>query len=149
VPGEPTAHTPQLISLRSILIPYSHLFLVFQVVFSFGLSHRNPVHVCPLSHACYMPRPPHSLWFYLPNNIWRWVQITKLPVVHLLHSSVTSTLLGPNILLSTLLVPIRFLFIFRISFLRLKIHEQELKFAARVFWAWVCCWNFISYQTFL
>jgi hypothetical protein len=28
--------------------------------FSFGLSHQNPVHVSPLSHACHMPRPPHS-----------------------------------------------------------------------------------------
>jgi hypothetical protein len=27
--------------------------------FSFGLSHQNPVHVSPLSHACHMPRPPH------------------------------------------------------------------------------------------
>jgi hypothetical protein len=30
-----------------------------------------------------MSRPLHSPWFDLPNNIWRWVQITKLPTVHL------------------------------------------------------------------
>jgi hypothetical protein len=33
-----------------------------------------------------MPRPPHSPWFDLPNNIWRWVQIMKLPIVQLSFS---------------------------------------------------------------
>jgi hypothetical protein len=49
--------------------------------FSFGLSHQKPVHVSPLSHACHMPRPPHSPWFDLPNNILWWVQIMKLQIV--------------------------------------------------------------------
>jgi hypothetical protein len=48
-------------------------------------------------HACHMPHPPHPSWFYLPNNIWWWVQIMKLPTVQL--SPITSSLLGPNILL--------------------------------------------------
>jgi hypothetical protein len=30
-----------------------------------------------------MPCPPHSPWFYLPNNIWWWVQIMKLPILQL------------------------------------------------------------------
>jgi hypothetical protein len=30
-----------------------------------------------------MPRPPHSPWFDLPNNIWWWVQNMKLPIVQL------------------------------------------------------------------
>jgi hypothetical protein len=30
-----------------------------------------------------MPRPSHSPWFVLPNNIWWWVQIMKLPTVQL------------------------------------------------------------------
>jgi hypothetical protein len=45
----------------------------FKWSLSFGLSHQNPAHVSPLSHACHMPRPPHSPWFYLSNNIWWWV----------------------------------------------------------------------------
>jgi hypothetical protein len=69
---------------------------------SFGLSHQNPVHISPLSHACHMPCPAHSPWFDLPNDIWRCVQIMKLPTVQLspfFHYSIPS---GPNILLSTL-----------------------------------------------
>jgi hypothetical protein len=55
----------------------------FKWSFSFGLSHQNPVHVSPLSHAYHIPRPPHSSWFDVPNIIlWR-AQIMKLPIVHL------------------------------------------------------------------
>jgi hypothetical protein len=45
--------------------------------FSFGLSHQNLVHFSLLSNACHMPRPPHSSWLDLPNDIWGWVQIMK------------------------------------------------------------------------
>jgi hypothetical protein len=62
--------------------------------FSFGLSHQNPVHVSPLSQACHMPCPSHSPWFDLPNNI--------SPLSNFLRSPVTSSLLGPNILLGAL-----------------------------------------------
>jgi len=31
-----------------------------------------------LSHACYMPRPSHTISIHLPNNIRRGVQINKL-----------------------------------------------------------------------
>jgi hypothetical protein len=51
--------------------------------FSFGLSHQNPVHVPPLSHACHMPRPSHSPLYDLSNDIWWWVQIMKLPILQL------------------------------------------------------------------
>jgi hypothetical protein len=30
-----------------------------------------------------MPCPYHSPWFDLPNDVWGWVQIMKLPVVQL------------------------------------------------------------------
>jgi hypothetical protein len=33
--------------------------------------------------VCYMPRPPHSPWLDLPNDIWGWVQISKLLIVQL------------------------------------------------------------------
>jgi hypothetical protein len=49
---------------------------------SFGLSHQNLVHFSPLPHPCHMPCLPHS-WFGLPNNIWWWVHIMKLPIVQL------------------------------------------------------------------
>ena len=50
-----------------------------------------------------MPRPSHSYLFDHPNNIGWWVQIIKFLIMYFLHSAVTSSLLGPNILLSTLL----------------------------------------------
>jgi hypothetical protein len=43
--------------------------------------HQNPVCTSPLSHTCYMPRPPHSSWFDHPNNIWWSVQIIKFLVM--------------------------------------------------------------------
>jgi hypothetical protein len=64
--------------------------------------HQNPVCTSPLTHTCYMPRPPHSSPFDHPNNIWWWVQIISSSLCSLLHSPVTPSLLGPNILLSTL-----------------------------------------------
>jgi hypothetical protein len=51
-----------------------------------------------------MPRPPHSPWSDLPNNIWWWVQIMKLPTVHLSSFSCYFT-------------PLRY-FVLRYSFLR-------------------------------
>jgi hypothetical protein len=45
---------------------------------SFWLSHQNSVHFPFLSFACHISRPPHSPWFYVPNNIWRWVQNINL-----------------------------------------------------------------------
>jgi hypothetical protein len=45
------------------------------------LSHQNPVQVSPLSHACHMPCPPNCPWFDLPNSIWWWVRILKLPTM--------------------------------------------------------------------
>ena len=70
--------------------------------FSLRFPHQNPVYTSPLPHKCYTPCPSHSSWFYHPNKI-RWaVQIIKLSLCSFLHFPVTSSLLGPNILLSTL-----------------------------------------------
>jgi hypothetical protein len=49
-----------------------------------------------------MPRPPHSSWLDLPNNIWGWVQIWSSSLWNFLLSLVTPSLFGPNILLRTL-----------------------------------------------
>jgi hypothetical protein len=59
----------------------------FKWSLSLRLSHQDPVYFSPVSHACHTPRPPHSPWFDLPNNIWWWVQIMKLPIVQLPLSS--------------------------------------------------------------
>ena len=63
--------------------------------------HQNPVYASPLVHTRYMILPSHSSQFDHPNNIG-WVQINTSSLCSFLHSIVTSSLLGPNILLNTL-----------------------------------------------
>jgi hypothetical protein len=46
------------------------------------------------SHSCYLLRPSHRSWLEYLNKIW-WVQILKF------QPPVTSSVLGPNILLNT------------------------------------------------
>jgi hypothetical protein len=53
----------------------------------------------PLLHTCYMSCPSHSSWLDHPDDIWWGIQSTELLVM---QSSLTSSLLGTNILLSTL-----------------------------------------------
>ena len=53
-----------------------------------------------LLHTCCMPHPHHS-WFGHLNNIW-WVQIIMLLIIAIPTPPVTSSLWGPNFLLSTL-----------------------------------------------
>jgi hypothetical protein len=51
-----------------------------------------------------MPHPLHSPWFDLPNDIWEKHKLRSSPLCNFLHSHVTSSLLGPNIVLSILRV---------------------------------------------
>jgi hypothetical protein len=51
---------------------------------------------------CYMPHPSHSSPFNYPTNTGRGVQIIKLLIMRFSPFPVTSSLLGPNIFLSTL-----------------------------------------------
>ena len=53
-------------------------------------------------HTCYMPRPSHSSQFYQPHNTGWGVHIINFSLRSFLHSPATLTLLGPNILLSTI-----------------------------------------------
>jgi hypothetical protein len=69
---------------------------------SLRISHQNPVCTFPLPHTCYMPRKFHSSRSYHPNNVWWGVRIIKLLITLFFHSTVTSSLLGPNISFSTL-----------------------------------------------
>jgi len=64
---------------------------------SLRFPHQNPVDTSPLPHTLYMPRQSHSSRFYHPNNIgWGTHQSSSLG--SFLHSPVTSSTLGPNIL---------------------------------------------------
>ena len=69
---------------------------------SLRFSHQNPVYASLLPHTRYMPRPSHSYWFYHLYYIGWGVQIIKFLLCSFLYSPLTSSLLGPNVLLNTL-----------------------------------------------
>jgi len=54
--------------------------------------HQNAVRTFLLPHTCYIPRPYHSSRYYLPNNIYRGVQISKVPIMYFFPSFVMSSL---------------------------------------------------------
>ena len=62
---------------------------------------KKSAYASPLPHTCYMPRPPRSCRFDYPKNIWWAVQIISSLLCSFHRSPVTSSLLRPNILLST------------------------------------------------
>ena len=68
---------------------------------SLRFPHQNSVYASPLPHTRYMPCPSHSSRFYHPNNIGLGLQIIS-SLCGFLHSLVTSSPLGPNILINTL-----------------------------------------------
>jgi hypothetical protein len=55
-----------------------------------------------LPHSCYVPCPSHPPWLHHSNYVWRGVQVMKLLIMQFPLISFTSSLLGSNILLSTL-----------------------------------------------
>ena len=67
---------------------------------SLRFTHQNPVYACLLPHTCHMARPFHSSRFYhtIFGEEYRSLSST---LCSFLHSSVTSSLLAPNILLTT------------------------------------------------
>ena len=69
---------------------------------SLRFPHQDPIHTPLLTHTRHMPCPSHSSRFYHPHNIEWGVQIISSSLCSLLHSPVTSSLLGPNILLNTI-----------------------------------------------
>ena len=60
-------------------------------------THQNTEHATPQTH--YMHRPSHSSRFYQPHNMWG---ITGSSLCSFLHCPVTSSPIGPNILLNAL-----------------------------------------------
>ena len=64
--------------------------------------HQNAVYASPLPHTSYIPRPPHSSRFDHRTILVEEYSSLSSSLRSLLHSPVTSYLLGPNILLNTL-----------------------------------------------
>ena len=77
----------------NIILPSTPRYSKWSLSLSFP--HQNPVCTSPVSHM------PRFSWFYHLNIIW-WVQSKSFSLCSLLHSPVTSFLLCPNIILSTL-----------------------------------------------
>ena len=61
--------------------------------------HQNSVYTYTVPHTRYMPRPSYSSRFYHPTILG---EKYSFSLCSFLHSPVTSSFLGPNILLSTL-----------------------------------------------
>ena len=69
---------------------------------SLRFPHQDPVRPPRHTNTRHMPNPSHSSPFYHPHNIGWGVQIILLLVMQSPPFPVTSSLLGPNILLNTL-----------------------------------------------
>ena len=69
---------------------------------SLKFPHQNPVYAFPLPHTCYMARKFHFLDFITRTIFGKQYRSLSSSLRTFLHSAVTSSLLGPNILLSTL-----------------------------------------------
>jgi len=64
--------------------------------------HQDPIHSLLFTHTRHMPSPSHSSRFYHPTILGEEYKSFSSSLWNLLHSPVTSTLLGPNILLNTM-----------------------------------------------
>ena len=69
---------------------------------SLRFPHQNPVHIFPLPHTCYMPHSSHLLDLITRIICGEQYRSLSSSLCSFLHSPVTSSLIGPNILLSTL-----------------------------------------------
>ena len=92
---------PNPTSWRSILI-FTHLRLGLPSSSFPPVSPPRPYTPPLLIHTRHVPSPSHSSRFYHPHNIGWGVQTINSSLCNLLHSPVTSSLLGPNILLNTI-----------------------------------------------
>ena len=86
-----------------------HLNIILQSTFgspqwslSLRFPHQNPVHTSPLPHTQHMPRHLIFLDFTTRTILGKEYRSLNSSLCNFLHSPVTSSLLGPNTLLSTL-----------------------------------------------
>ena len=107
------ANSPYPEPVRYSLCPTSHLKIHLNIIllstpdspkwsFSLRFRHQNSVYNSPLPHTCYMPRPAHYPRFFTRKIFSEWYRSLSSSMCSFLHSPVTLSLLGPNILLSTL-----------------------------------------------
>ena len=69
---------------------------------SLQFPHQDTIRPPLLPHTCNMPCPSHSSRFYHPHNIGEEYKSFSSSLCNLLHSPVTWSLLGLNILLNTI-----------------------------------------------
>ena len=105
---------PILSQLDSVHTPTSHFLKIHLNIILPSMSgspkwslsrrfpHQNPVYASPLPHTCYMPRPAHSSCFVTRTVLGEEYRSLSSSLCSFLHSPLTSSLLGPNILLNTL-----------------------------------------------
>jgi hypothetical protein len=97
------SRTPQNIYLTSTLILPFHVRLgLSEWSLPFRFTDQNFLCISHFSHASYISRPSYPLWFDYPTNICEVYKFLISALCRLLHPPVTSFLLHPNVLLSTL-----------------------------------------------
>ena len=69
---------------------------------SLRFPHQNLVHTSPFLHTCHMPRPSDSIDFITRTILGEEYISLSSSLCNFLHTPVTPSLLGPNILLNTL-----------------------------------------------
>jgi hypothetical protein len=86
------------VSLRIIIILTSRLSIGHLRSLSFRFSYQNFACTSLLSHACCIPRPPHSPYLTILKTSGKEYKLINSSLCIFLHYPLTSSLLGPKIL---------------------------------------------------